>query len=163
MLATEEPEIRLDEQERPITIRHAHAGDADDIADLLPLLGYVAEPHEIEFRLELLALEPNNIVLVADMDSMVVGLCQVQGVRLIANEGYAEINALVIRASHQGRGIGRSLVDSAIGWAEERCYAKVRFWSHVDRLAAHCFYEAYGFGNSRTSHAFDLALPPSLG
>jgi hypothetical protein len=33
MLATEEPEIRIVEQERPITIRHAHAGDADAIAN----------------------------------------------------------------------------------------------------------------------------------
>jgi GNAT superfamily N-acetyltransferase len=156
MLATEETEIRIAKQERPITIRHAHAGDADAIANLLPLLGYMAEPHEIVFRLERMALEPNNILLVADMDRIVVGLCQIQGVRLIANEGYAEINVLVVRASHQGRGIGKSLVDAAIGWAEERCYAKVRLWSQVDRLAAHCFYEAYGFSKSRTSHAFDF-------
>jgi len=123
------------------------------------LLTEVAEPHEIVFRLERMALEPNNILLVADMDRIVVGLCQIQGVRLIANEGYAEINVLAVRASHQGRGIGKSLVDAAIGWAEERCYAKVRLWSQVDRLAAHCFYEAYGFSKSRTSHAFDFVLP----
>jgi GNAT superfamily N-acetyltransferase len=161
MLATEEPEIWIVEQERPITIRHAHAGDADAIANLLPLLGYGAEPHEIVFRLERMALEPNNTVLVADMDRTVVGLCQVQGVRLIANEGYAEINALVVRPSHQGRGIGKSLVDSAIGWAEERCYAKVRLWSQVNRLGAHCFYEAYGFSKSRTSYAFEYVLTPA--
>lgn len=159
MLATEATEVRIVKQGSPVTIRHAHAGDAVDIADLLPLIGYTAEPNEIEFRLERMVLEPNNIVLVADMDSSVVGLCQVQGIHLIANEGFAEINALVVRASHHGHGIGKSLVGSAIGWAIERCYAKIRLYSRVDRIAAHCFYEAYGFTKSRTSHAFELALP----
>ena len=161
MLAREEHEIRIIKHERPLALRHAHAGDADAICSLLSMLGYAAEPHEIVSRLELMALEPNNIVLVAEMDSNVVGLCQVQGVRLIANEGYAEINALVVRDSHQGLGIGKSLVGSAIHWATEHCFAKLRLWSRVDRLAAHCFYEAYGFGMVRTSHAFELALSPN--
>jgi GNAT superfamily N-acetyltransferase len=162
MLATEESEVRIVKQGSSVTIRHAHAGDAEEIAHLLPLLGYASEPHEIEFRLERMRLETNNIVLVADMDNSVVGLCQVQGVHLIANEGYAEINALVVRASHHGHGIGKSLVGSAIGWARERCYAKIRLYSRVDRIAAHCFYDAYGFNKSRTSHAFELALPKSV-
>jgi len=146
-----------------VSIRHAHAVDAEDIAHLLPLLGYAVESHEIECRLERMAFEQNNIVLVADMDNRVVGLCQVQGVHLIANEGYAEINVLVVRGSHRGYGIGKSLVDAAIAWAFERCYPKIRLWSRVERFAAHGFYEAYGFTKSRTSHAFELALPQTAG
>lgn len=162
MLATTGYETRIIKHERPVTVRHAHAGDADAIANLLPLLGYESQGHEIVSRLELMRLEPNNIVLMAEIDRSVVGLCQVQGVRLIANEGYAEINALVVSTSHQGRGIGKALVDAALGWAAERCYSKVRLWSRVERISAHCFYEAYGFSKSRTSHAFELDLPPSL-
>ncbi len=159
MLVTEATEVPILKQGSPITIRHVHARDAEDIADMLPLLGYAAESHEIEYRLERMMLEPNNILLAADMDNSVVGFCQVQGVHLIANEGYAEINALVVKASHQGHGIGKSLVDSAISWAIERCYAKIRLWTRVDRISAHCFYEAYGFTKSRTSHAFELTVP----
>jgi GNAT superfamily N-acetyltransferase len=148
------------ERNDALAIRPAHAGDADAIAALLPVLDYAASAREVLARLEHMATAPDNIVVVAESDRHVVGMCQVQGIRLIASEPYAEVNTLVVGASHQGRGIGRSLVGWAVDWAQARRYSRVRLWSGIQRADAHRFYEAYGFSKSRTSHAFELLLPP---
>jgi GNAT superfamily N-acetyltransferase len=132
-----------------------NATDAEAVARLLPDLGYAASPTELEARLSALREWPHQEAFVAELGHAVVGLCQVQGVRLLASEGYAEIQALVVASGHQRQGIGRALLVHAREWAHGLGYVRVRLQSGLHREAAHLFYEAAEFSRSKPSYAFE--------
>lgn len=138
-----------------IACRTATSRDAPAIAALLPDLGYPATVGDIERRLARLAAWPDNAVLVAERAGALVGLCHVQGVPLLASDGYAEVQALVVAAHARRRGIGGTLVRAALAWARERGYTRVRLRSGLHRTDAHRFYESEGFVRTRASYAFE--------
>ena len=140
----------------PVTIRPLDSTDADAVAALLPDLGYEATADQVVRRLAALRAWPDQDAFVAVADATVVGLCHVQGVRMLNSEGYAEIQALVVSTTCQGQGIGRQLVAHACDWAFARGYERVRLRSNVVREAAHAFYEHLGFEKSKASYAFEL-------
>ena len=130
--------------------------DAAAVARLLPDLGYDATPAQLEARLAALREWPDQEAFVAEVDGVIVGLCHVQGVRLLASDGYVEIQALVVSSACQGQGIGKRLVAHAWDWAFARGYERVRLRSGVQREAAHAFYEHLGFEKAKASYAFEL-------
>jgi len=138
------------------TLRLLQSADADAVSALLPDLGYEATPAQVARRLAGIREWPDQEAFVAELDGAVVGLCHVQGVRMLNSEGYAEIQALVVSAACQGQGIGKRLVAHACEWAFARGYERVRLRSNVVREAAHAFYEHLGFEKSKASHAFEL-------
>ena len=93
-----------------VVIRPATMEDAAAISRLLPELGYTASPQDIERRLGRLGGMPDNAVTVAQLGGHVVGLCHVQAVPLLASDGYAEVQALVVAVSSQRMGIGAGLL-----------------------------------------------------
>jgi GNAT superfamily N-acetyltransferase len=135
------------------------AGDAAVVTALMPDLGYQTTPTELAGRLVRLREWPDQEAFVLAWQGTVVGLSQVQGVRLLASAGYAEVQALVIARAHQGRGLGTALLRHTVAWAFARGYPRVRLRSGVHREAAHGFYRALGFAQSRASHAFELSAP----
>lgn len=139
-----------------VTIRPLAPADGAAIAALLPDLGYDATAEQVVRRLAGLREWPDQDAFVAVVDGAIVGLCHVQGVRLLVSEGYVEIQALVVSAACQGRGIGRRLVSHACDWAFARGYERVRLRSGVQRDGAHAFYEHIGFEKAKASHAFEL-------
>jgi GNAT superfamily N-acetyltransferase len=140
----------------PPTLRLLQSTDADALAALLPDLGYEASPAQLVRRLAALREWPDQEAFVADSAGAIVGLCHVQGVRLLASDGYAEIQALVVSAARQGQGLGRQLVAHACDWAFARGYERVRLRSGVAREGAHAFYEHLGFEKAKASYAFEL-------
>ena len=147
-----------------VTIRLLTADDAPAVAALLPDLGYGATPDELTRRLARLREWPDQEAFVAvDASGAPVGLCHVQGVRLLVSDGYCEIQALVVSAAVQGQGIGKVLVAHANAWAFVRGYERVRLRSNVVREAAHAFYEHLGFEKSKASYAFELRRPRRAG
>lgn len=140
----------------PVAIRQMELPDVGAVSALMPDLGYEASPEQIRARLCALREWPDQEALVASEGSEIVGLCQVQGVRLLASDGYAEVQALVVAASHQRRGVGSALLRHAVQWSFERGYKRVRLRSGVHRELAHRFYEAQGFSRSRPSYAFEV-------
>jgi len=145
----------------PLTLRLLESTDADAVSALLPDLGYEATPDQVARRLAALRAWPDQEAFVAEIDGVVVGLCHVQGVRMLISEGYAEIQALVVSEARQGEGLGRKLVAHACDWAFARGYERVRLRSNVTREAAHAFYEHLGFEKSKASFAFELRRPES--
>ena len=143
----------------PVTIRPLESTDAAAISGLLPDLGYEASPAQIVDRLAALRAWPDQDAFVAIVDGAIVGLCHVQGVRLLASDGYVEIQALVVAATCQGQGIGKRLVAHACDWAFARGYERVRLRSNVRREGAHAFYEHLGFEKAKASYAFELRKP----
>jgi ribosomal protein S18 acetylase RimI-like enzyme len=138
------------------TLRRLLATDADAISALLPDLGYSSTADQVLQRLAALREWPDQEAFVAELDGLIVGLCQVQGVRLLASEGYAEIQALVVATTCQGQGFGKKLVAHACEWAFARGYERVRLRSNVTREGAHAFYEHLGFEKAKASYAFEL-------
>ncbi len=147
------------------TIRPLTPADGPAISALLPDLGYEATAEQLVQRLAGLREWPDQDAFVAVVDGAIVGLCHVQGVRLLVSEGYVEIQALVVSAACQGQGIGKRLVAHACEWALARGYERVRLRSGVQREAAHAFYEHIGFEKAKASHAFELrrTRPASAG
>ena len=139
-----------------VTLRLLESTDADAISALLPDLGYAATADQVVRRLAALREWPDQEAFVAEVDGAVVGLCHVQGVRLLASDGYVEIQALVVSSACQGQGIGKRLVAHAWDWAFARGYERVRLRSNVVREAAHAFYEHLGFEKAKASYAFEL-------
>ena len=139
-----------------VTIRPLDSTDAAAISTLLPDLGYEAAAEQVVRRLAALREWPDQDAFVAVVDGAIAGLCHVQGVRLLASDGYAEIQALVVSAACQGRGLGRRLASHACEWAFARGYERVRLRSGVQREAAHAFYEHLGFEKAKASYAFEL-------
>ena len=139
-----------------VTIRPLDSTDAAAISTLLPDLGYEAAAEQVVRRLAALREWPDQDAFVAVVDGAIAGLCHVQGVRLLASDGYAEIQALVVSAACQGRGLGRRLASHACEWAFARGYGRVRLRSGVQREAAHAFYEHLGFEKAKASCAFEL-------
>jgi RimJ/RimL family protein N-acetyltransferase len=78
---------------------------------------------------------------VADRDGDVVGGVFVQAERGVAHLGMA------ITDGHRGAGLGRALLDAAVGWARARGCHKVTLevWPHNTR--ARRLYEAAGFAD----------------
>lgn len=135
------------------------ADDASSVSALMPDLGYQATPAELAHRLARLREWPDQEAFVLTWHGAVVGLSQVQGVRLLASDGYAEVQALVIARAHQGRGFGASLLRHTVAWAFARGYPRVRLRSGVHRESAHRFYRAQGFTQSRASYALECSAP----
>jgi GNAT superfamily N-acetyltransferase len=140
----------------PVTLRLLESTDADALVALLPDLGYQATAAQTARRLAALREWPDQEAFVAEADGAIVGLCHVQGVRMLISDGYAEIQALVVSKASQGQGIGKRLVTHACEWAFARGYERVRLRSNVVRIEAHAFYEHLGFEKAKASHAFEL-------
>ncbi len=143
-----------------VTIRPLDSTDADAVSALLPDLGYEATAEQVARRLAALREWPDQDAFAAAMAGRLVGLCHVQGVRMLNSEGYAEIQALVVSAASQGQGIGKQLVAHACDWAFARGYERVRLRSGVQREAAHAFYEHLGFEKAKASYAFEIRKAP---
>ena len=146
-------------QQLKVEIRAMRDVDCPAVAALLPDLGYSATPAQMQARLTALREWPHQEAFVAEVDGVIAGLCQVQGVRLLASKGYAEVQALVVATSHERQGIGRALLQHASDWAYDLGYERVRLRSGIHREAAHRFYEATGFFRSKASYAFETHRP----
>jgi GNAT superfamily N-acetyltransferase len=140
-------------------IRAMQLDDVGNVSSLMPDLGYEASPAELRARLVLLREWPDQEAFVVEANKAIIGLSQVQGVRLLASAGYAEIQALVIAADHQGKGYGSALLKHTVQWCFARGYPRVRLRSGLHRNQAHEFYVAQGFSQAKASYAFELRAP----
>lgn len=136
-------------------LRPATTADAPGIARLLPDLGYAGTTKDIERRLRRLDEWPDQVVFVVTRDDEVVGLCHLQGVPLVASDGYAEVQALVVAQSHQRQGVGAALLNQAVAWSRSHGYVRTRLRSGLHRIESHLFYESQGFVKSKASFAFE--------
>ena len=141
-----------------LVIRKADSKDSDAIALILPDLGYIGSTEEVSRRIGRLSQWPETEVLIASVEGEVVALCHVQGVPLLATDGYAEVQALVVRRTNQRQGIGKQLLAQAVAWSAAHGYTRVRLRSGLHRNQAHLFYESQGFIRSKPSYAFEFTL-----
>jgi GNAT superfamily N-acetyltransferase len=78
---------------------------------------------------------------VARLDGRVVGSV---GVERLA-DGRAELHRLYLDASLRGRGVGRDLVETVLGWCRKAGIGRLILWSDTRFDRAHRLYERLGF------------------
>jgi GNAT superfamily N-acetyltransferase len=149
------PKAKPKTQNMSLTFRRAKRADLPTLVQLLaddflgarrelvsdPLLpGYVA-------AFEAIAADPNEMLLVADLDGAVVGMLQLSFLRHLTYQGglRAHIEGVRTRSDIRGQGIGRQLMAHAIETARERGCYMVQLTTDKQRPDAIRFYESLGF------------------
>jgi GNAT superfamily N-acetyltransferase len=114
-----------------------HAREA--IGDPLPVVYYEAYDE--------LARDPNNRLLVADVDGVVVGTLQITFIRGLSRQGArrAQIEAVRVAGPQRGTGLGEQMIRAAIELARTAGCSIVQLTTDKRRKEAHRFYERLGF------------------
>jgi len=127
-------------------VRTAMPGDAAEIASLITLLGYPCTLEDALARMQAVADEPEQALLVADRDG---DLCGLLGLDLMyylpLGARTCRITALVVATAHRGEGVGKELLQAAETWARQSGAARVEVTSAAHRNEAHAFYRACGY------------------
>lgn len=91
--------------------------------------------------------DPNNELLVAEDGGEIVGTCQLTFIPGLSRGGARRmtIEAVRVRTDRRGAGVGRALMDFALGRARERGCRMVQLTTDKRRGAAHRFYAGLGF------------------
>ena len=96
--------------------------------------------------------DPAHLLIVADDAGEAVGTLQLSIIPGLARKGAlrGQIEAVRVRASHRGSGLGARLMRWAIDESRRRGCALVQLTSDVKREDAHRFYERLGFEATHT-------------
>jgi ribosomal protein S18 acetylase RimI-like enzyme len=96
---------------------------------------------------EAMAADPHQLLLVADSNGCVVGCLQLSFIPGLSRLGMwrGQIESVRIAASQRGGGLGRRMIEHAIGLCRERGCGLVQLTSDKARPDAIRFYESLGF------------------
>ena len=129
-----------------IVVRPATESDAASISVLLSELGYPLEVALVKENIALLATSSNDIVLVAEADSCIVGALSFHAMPLFHVVGkLGRISTLVMSAQWQRHGVGRKLVQAAEAFGWSQGCIKIEVTSGDHRAGAHEFYQSLGY------------------
>jgi GNAT superfamily N-acetyltransferase len=91
--------------------------------------------------------DPRSRLIVAEADGQVAGTLQLSLLPGLSRHGMlrAQIEAVRVAAPHRGQGLGRAMIEWAIGQAREHGCGLVQLTSDKRRHGAIRFYESLGF------------------
>ncbi|MFL6467782.1 MAG: GNAT family N-acetyltransferase [Pyrinomonadaceae bacterium] len=91
--------------------------------------------------------DPNNELIVADLDGNVVGIFQLTFTPSLSFQGSKRctIESVRVDSNLRGQGIGREMMLWAVERAKEKGCVSMQLTTHSDRKDAHRFYEGLGF------------------
>ena len=141
-----------------LTIRKAARADVPAIARLLaddPLgsqreVAGEAMPASYLDAFEAIQRDPNQYLMVAELDGQVLGTFQMTFLRYLTYQGglRAQIEAVRVADGWRSQGIGRQMMEWAIDEARRAGCVLVQLSTHSSRVDAHRFYERLGFAAS---------------
>jgi len=102
--------------------------------------------------------DPNQSLLVAELDGRVVGMLQITFIPGLSRRGAwrAHIDAVRVDSSVRGRGIGGWLMGRALDAARKRGCRIAQLTSDRRRVEAHRFYDRLGFTDSHVGYKLPL-------
>ena len=102
--------------------------------------------------------DPNQLLAVAEHDGRVIGVLQLSFIPGLTRRGMCrgQIEGVRITESERGGGVGRAMLEWAIGECRKRGCGLVQLTSDERRPHAHRFYEALGF--RATHRGYKLSL-----
>jgi GNAT superfamily N-acetyltransferase len=91
--------------------------------------------------------DPNNELIVAELDGKVVGTFQLTCTPSLSFQGgwRCTVESVRVDSGLRGQGIGREMMLWAIGRAKEKGCVSMQLTTHSERKDAHRFYEQLGF------------------
>lgn len=94
--------------------------------------------------------DPNQRLIVAEIDGAVVGTMQLSLLPGLLNRGAwrGQIEAVRVAADRRSLGLGAQMIDWAVAWFRERGCFMAQLTSNNDRTRAHAFYEKLGWAKS---------------
>jgi ribosomal protein S18 acetylase RimI-like enzyme len=99
---------------------------------------------------EAIASDPNQRLVCAVADGMILGIMQLAFIPGLARDGAwrMEIEGMRVRVEQRSQGIGEQMIRWATDRARERECSVVQLTSDASRVDAHRFYTRLGFRNS---------------
>lgn len=129
-------------------LRRASSIDAADVAALLTELGYPCDTADAAQRIDTMAHDDRQALLVARCAGAVCGLIALDYMYYLPlGTITCRITALVVTASAQGQGLGRQLLREAERRARAAGAARLELTSGSQRSDAHAFYRACGYSD----------------
>ncbi|WP_455207429.1 GNAT family N-acetyltransferase [Kaarinaea lacus] len=113
--------------------------------------GGFTEPDEADMLFEPTAVRKRGMLIGArekqhlKLAGIVIVVPPDSPARRLAQNNEAEIHLLGVKPEYRGHGLGRMLVESAIGRAKHSGYSKIILWTQVTMKSAQKLYEATGF------------------
>ena len=132
-----------------------------DVSAVHRLIGQLADaPDEAGFRgrFENVLATEGHRVIVAEIESKVVGILHMFERPALEKPCEAVVQALVVDSEARSNGVGEALMREAEAWASDRKLPSVSLYSRVDRKRAHAFYERIGYRIKATSVRMDRSL-----
>ena len=130
-------------------LRSAMIADADDVARLLTDLGYPCEIDDAVERIDAIAGNDRQALVLARRDGAVCGLIALDFMYdLPLGTITCRVTALVVTPTAQGLGIGRQLLKEAERRARSGGASRIELTSGSQRTEAHAFYRACGYKDS---------------
>lgn len=102
--------------------------------------------------------DPNNELIVAELDGAVVGTLQLTVTPSLSYQGgkRSSVESVRVDGRLRGKGIGRQMMLWAIERAKEKGCVSMQLTSHGERKEAHRFYEQLGFSKSHVGMKLSL-------
>jgi ribosomal protein S18 acetylase RimI-like enzyme len=102
--------------------------------------------------------DPQTDILVAELDGKIVGMLQLTFMRHLTFQGglRAEIEGVRTHSLFRGKGIGKRLIEHAVGCAKNKSCRLVQLTSNKNRTDALRFYEKIGFKPTHIGFKLDL-------
>ena len=130
-------------------LRSAMIADADDVARLLTELGYPCEIDEAAERIDAIAANDRQALVLARREGAVCGLVALDFMYYLPlGTITCRVTALVVTPTAQGLGIGRQLLKEAERRARTGGASRIELTSGSQRTEAHAFYRACGYKDS---------------
>ncbi len=113
--------------ESEIVIRKGQLTDIPELIDLLKDLFSIEEDFQFDRRKQekglrmILESDPDeNVLLVAECESKVIGMCSAQTLISTAEGARsAMIEDMIVKDSFRGKGVGTMIMDGVVSWAKE--------------------------------------------
>ncbi|WP_105653005.1 GNAT family N-acetyltransferase [Cronobacter malonaticus] len=132
-----------------ITTRTATPADAPAISALLTELDYPDTSHFIDQRLAELLAHPDERVLVAEEDGVLLGVLSLHFIPQLALEGdFCRISYFCVSSNARSKGIGRLLESEGETLARTRGCDRIEVHCHSRCSDAHRFYYRQGYTES---------------